>query len=34
MDIIDEVKQLLEYQIGDLEKGLHFHMKYNQPFDP
>ena len=34
MDTIDEVKELLEYQIGDLEKGLHFHMKYNQPFDP
>jgi len=34
MNTMNEVKELLEYQIGDLEKGLYFHMKYNQPFDP
>jgi len=31
---MNNVKELLEYQFGDIEKGLHFHMIYNQPFDP
>jgi hypothetical protein len=29
-----EVKELIEYAVGDLQKGIVFHKKYNQPFDP
>tara|TARA_R110002020_G_scaffold336336_2_gene551532 strand:- start:726 stop:1526 length:801 start_codon:yes stop_codon:yes gene_type:complete len=29
-----EVKELLEYQLGDIEVGIKFHQRYNQPFDP
>ena len=29
-----EVKELLEYQLGDIEKGIEFHKRYNQPYDP
>ena len=33
-DTLNEVKELLEHQLGDVERGLYFHMKYNQPYDP
>ena len=29
-----EVKELLEHQLGDIEVGIKFHQKYNQPFNP
>ncbi len=29
-----EVKELLEYGLGDINKGIEVHIKYNQPWDP
>ena len=29
-----EVKELLEYQLGDITNGIEVHKKYNQPYDP
>ncbi len=34
MSKVDEVKALLEHQIGDVESGISLHMKYNNPWDP
>jgi len=34
MNTLNDVKELLEYQLDNLKVGLNFHMKYNQPFDP
>ena len=33
-DTLNEVKELLEHQLGDVEKGLYFHLNYNLPYDP
>ena len=28
------VKELLEWQLGDIEKSISYHVKYNQPWEP
>ena len=33
-DTLNEVKELLEFQLGNVQQGLHYHIKYNQPYDP
>ena len=33
-DTLNEVKELLEFQLSDMERGLNYHMKYNQPWNP
>ena len=33
-DKTKEVKDLLEFQLGNISEGIRFHKNYNQPYDP
>ena len=33
-DTLNDVKELLDYQLGNIKAALHFHKKYNAAFDP